>query len=358
MDEELSWREAKKRSDAIDNELKRESMSRKSTTNKGPKLLLLGSGDSGKTTVLKQLKIIHGDGFTDVERATYRKHIQENIVTNICRLVEALEIFDLALANPLNQIHSRTVEEFRNMNNRGHGIPASVILPIKSLWADAGIQQALRRSNELPEYQETVEFFLNDIDRCASESFVPTNDDILHARFRTTEVTETQFVISNLVYKIYDVGGQRSMRQFWAPYFEGAITAILFVVSIAGYDQVLVEDPSVNRMYDAIALFQSVCNNPLLKSVNIILFLNKVDLLQKKIQKSTIRRYFPDFDGDTSVKAAGAFFKAKFVSRNQSTTRKIYTHFTTGTDTAHMSVIISAVKDIVLRMALTSSGIL
>ncbi|KAI8836362.1 guanine nucleotide binding protein, alpha subunit, partial [Chytridium lagenaria] len=271
----------------------------------------------------------------------YRKHIQDNIILNTCRL-----------------IHAKTVGEFRNSKGNTHGIPASVLLAVKSLWADQSIQQVLRRSNELPEFQETSEFFMNDIDRCASESFVPTNDDILHARFRTTDVTETQFVISNLVYKIYDVGGQRSMRQFWAPYFEGAITAILFVVSISGYDQVLVEDPSVNRMYDAIALFQSICNNALLKSVNIILFLNKVDLLQKKIQKSPIRRYFPDFDGDTSVKAAGAFFKNKFVSRNQSTTRKIYTHFTTGTDTAHMSVIISAVKDIVLRMALTSSGIL
>ncbi|KAJ3105120.1 guanine nucleotide-binding protein subunit alpha [Phlyctochytrium bullatum] len=304
--DELSWREAKKRSDAIDAELKREALARKMTANKGPKLLLLGSGDSGKTTVLKQLKIIHGNGFTDVERAMYRKHIQDNIIINIVRLLGALEVFELTLSNPLNLAHAKAVQEYAAAKGVAQSIPSVVIVAVKSLWADPSIQQALKRSNELPEFQETAEFFINDIDR-------------------TTEVTETEFTISNLVYKIYDVGGQRSMRQFWAPYFEGAITAILFVVSIAGYDQVLAEDPSVNRMYDAIALFQSICNNPLLKSVNIILFLNKVDLLQKKIQKSPIRRYFPDFEG---------------------------------TDTAHMSVIISAVKDIVLRMALTSSGIL
>ena len=44
------------------------------------KLLLLGAGESGKSTIAKQMKIIHLRGFTDMERAGMREVIWSNIV--------------------------------------------------------------------------------------------------------------------------------------------------------------------------------------------------------------------------------------------------------------------------------------
>lgn len=54
--------------------------------------------------------------------------------------------------------------------------------------------------------------FFDAIDRISSGSYRPTDQDILRARVKTTGITETHFVIGELTYKLFDVGGQRSER--------------------------------------------------------------------------------------------------------------------------------------------------
>jgi guanine nucleotide-binding protein G(i) subunit alpha len=61
------------------------------------KLLLLGPGDSGKSTLVKQVKILHIDGFTELERLSYRPIIYSNIVFNIKALCAAANQFDYKL---------------------------------------------------------------------------------------------------------------------------------------------------------------------------------------------------------------------------------------------------------------------
>lgn len=50
-----------------------------------------------------------------------------------------------------------------------------------------------------------------------------------------------------LTYKIFDVGGQRSERKKWIHCFEN-VTALVFLVSLSEYDQMLYEDESVVRV--------------------------------------------------------------------------------------------------------------
>ncbi|KAJ3081875.1 guanine nucleotide-binding protein subunit alpha, partial [Quaeritorhiza haematococci] len=319
---------AKKISDQIDEQIRKDWATQLSI--RGPKILLLGSSDSGKTTVLKQMKILHGNGFSTDDRKDFKHKIMDNIVDSIRALVEALDTLQVPLGDPQNDFYARQVREAFPRGLDG-SLPSHIVTAIKVLWRDSGIRKY-----------------------------------ILRTRYRTTQITETRFNLDNLVYRIYDVGGQRSDRLFWAPYFEGEVHAILFIVSLAAYDQLLVEDTTVNRMLDALVLFESICNNPLLKNVNIILFLNKTDLFEKKLRTSSLQKYFPDYsleqyseqnETTSELKAAGRYFKRKFYSQNANQEKKIYTHFTTSTDTAHMKVIISAVRDIVTRLAFQASGI-
>ena len=57
------------------------------------------------------------------------------------------------------------------------------------------------------------------------------------------------------------------------------VTAILFLVAISEYDQMLYEDESINRMQEALVLFDSICNSRWFVRTSIILFLNKVSLV-------------------------------------------------------------------------------
>lgn len=52
-----------------------------------PKLLLLGSCDSGKSTLLKQLKILYGDGFTAEEKSQYKDRFRVTLLRACKRIL-------------------------------------------------------------------------------------------------------------------------------------------------------------------------------------------------------------------------------------------------------------------------------
>lgn len=82
---------------------------------------------------------------------------------------------------------------------------------------------------------------MTDIDHLFTNDFVPSDQDVLRSRLRTTGITETIFDLGALTYRMFDVGGQRSERKKWIHCFEN-VNCLLFLVAISGYDQCLVED--------------------------------------------------------------------------------------------------------------------
>jgi guanine nucleotide-binding protein G(i) subunit alpha len=144
---------------------------------------------------------------------------------------------------------------------------------------------------------------------------------------------------------MFDVGGQRSERKKWIHCFEN-VTTILFLVAISEYDQLLFEDETVNRMQEALTLFDSICNSRWFVKTSIILFLNKIDRFKEKLPVSPMKNYFPDYEGGADLN--------RFVSLNQHETKQIYTHFTCATDTMQIRFVMAAVngKFIALNMSL------
>jgi guanine nucleotide-binding protein subunit alpha len=113
----------------------------------------------------------------------------------------------------------------------------------------------------------------------AQPNYLPNDQDILRSRVKTTGITETMFSVGELTYRLFDVGGQRSERKKWIHCFEN-VTALVFLVALSEYDQMLYEDESVNRMQgekdsllrfrrdvlplfplEALTLFDSICNS-------------------------------------------------------------------------------------------------
>ena len=57
--------------------------------NEIPKLLLLGAGDSGKTTIFKQMRILYGEGYSEDKRATLRVAIINNLILGAQSIIHA-----------------------------------------------------------------------------------------------------------------------------------------------------------------------------------------------------------------------------------------------------------------------------
>jgi guanine nucleotide-binding protein G(o) subunit alpha len=175
---------------------------------------------------------------------------------------------------------------------------------MKKLWNDNGVQQCFNRSNEY-QLNDSAKYFLDKLDEIGSPQYLPSTQDILRTRVKTTGIVEINFTFKDLNFRVFDVGGQRSERKKWIHCFED-VTAIIFIVALSEYDQVkfrknffqknkilffevLVEDETTNRMHESLRLFDSICNNKWFVNTSIILFLNKKDLFAEKITRSSLR---------------------------------------------------------------------
>ncbi|PRD23917.1 UNVERIFIED_CONTAM: Guanine nucleotide-binding protein G(s) subunit alpha isoform [Trichonephila clavipes] len=116
---------------------------------------------------------------------------------------------------------------------------------------------------------------------------------------------------------MFDVGGQRGERRKWIQVFDG-ITAILFLVASSGFDLQLREDPQVNRLQESLTLFQDVWKSRFLKESGFILFLNKQDQLQDKIERGIrLEENFPEYlDYTTDADVTNEYEKARCFIRD------------------------------------------
>ena len=64
----------------------------------------LGTGESGKSTFIKQMRIIHGSGYSDEERRSLIKLVYQNIYLAMYTLIRAMETLKIPYENPVNRV--------------------------------------------------------------------------------------------------------------------------------------------------------------------------------------------------------------------------------------------------------------
>jgi GTPase SAR1 family protein len=334
------------KSRAIDKEL----LQAKKKATKEVKLLLLGAGASGKSTVAKQMHILYLNGFGENELAEYKAQIATNMVNNMRNLLLGAQKLGIPISNSLKQ-ESQTVLAFEE-DDEEIDWTSELYDAIRTLWADQGIAAAFQRSNEF-QLSDSTRYFFDNLERYKDlKNYHVTDEDILHVRKRTTGIAETKFSHNGLNFTMVDVGGQRNERKKWIHCFED-VTAIIFVAALSEYDQVLEEDNTTNRMVESLKLFEDTINNDWFNRKPIILFLNKVDIFEQKlVAGSSLGDYFSDFKGGSDVSKAKKWVHEQYDTRNHAPNRQVYIHLTTATDTSNIQMVFDACKDIWLSEAL------
>jgi len=344
----------------------------KSTDRKVIKLLLLGSGECGKSTIMKQMKILHTEGFSDEERNHFRDLIHENVLQSIQTVCQAM--IDLNGTQYESDGNSKLAKKILDHPESYKSTPEDAE-SYAAVWADKGIQDVVRRSREY-HLIDSAPYFMKECSRVVEAAFVPNNQDILRCRLATTGVHFTKFTTGKdkQTFRMYDVGGQRGERKKWIHCFEN-VTAILYVASLIEYDQVLAEDRSRNRLEESLALFDGVISLPWFKNASIILFLNKKDLFEEKIPNVYISEYFPCYLGDNALlpkdqnpnvdgdaEQGMKFIQKLYTQKAQGDGKKecernVYVHFTEATNSENVAIIWKSAKHIILEKNLLRLGL-
>ncbi|GAA5880081.1 hypothetical protein JCM8547_003545 [Rhodosporidiobolus lusitaniae] len=351
-----------KQSQMIDEELKRARREQAAVT----KALLLGAGESGKSTIVKQMRLIYAKPYSEEERLAYREIVFANTVQSAQAVLAGYPLVSLPLppslapiAALLNSVEADSVSD----PSLGGGMRPQIAEALRAFWAEETTKKVVEMSARF-QLNDSASYFFDSLPRLSSSSYIPTTADVLRTRVVSTGIVEETFEIKALGRKllVVDVGGQRSERKKWIHCFEN-VQVMLFVVAISEYPQKLYEDNTVNRLDEAAQLWESIAGSRWFRSTTMVLFLNKLDLFTQKITSGhyPLASYMPDYTGPPSdVEASKRFMKAKFteLSSKSNPGRALYSHFTQATDTESTKVVLSAVMNSVLTARLDNVGLL
>lgn len=319
------------------------------------KLLLLGAGDSGKTTLRKQARNLFGSGFSTEMKMQFAPVILSLLTEGFETVVAAMhDQLKLEFVNPETTDAVAIILQHKG----GALLNENVVQAMKKVQADPSFAQTLARRNEY-QLQDCWMSFADQartFPAWGGPGWVPSVDDCVACRVRTTGIQEEDFALDNIPFKIFDVGGQRAERRKWIHCFDN-VTALIFMAAISEYDQVLFEDRKKNRLEEALDLFEEVINMRVFEQLDIILFLNKTDLFEKKFIVQGIPLDPVKFPGAPvgDVNAAYTFIEQLFLSRNTKK-KKIHVHMTAATDSDNIKKVFDACKNIILQASMTDSG--
>lgn len=365
-----SMSEEDQKAAARDKQLNADMKKAKAEEDQKIKLLLLGAGESGKTTVFKQMKILYGsnEGITAEEGMLFTPVVYQNVIVSIKILLQeakngnfgedsgkVVPIVATAEADEVSQCADEAI------------IDPVLGKKIKTLWEDPGVQSIWELRHHF-QIVESVKSYFKKLDTIMAADYVASQEDQLLSRVRTSGIVEEAYKIDGVEFQMYDVGGQRNERKKWIHCFEN-VTSVIFVAAISEYNQTLYEDSQQNRMDEALELFEEIANSKWFVQSSMILFLNKRDLLEEKIWKFPIKGClgkYQDFPIDGApteanhqeyYETAKKYWEDAFRAKNTTNPDKeIYAHCTCATDTGNVKVVFNSCKDVILKGNLQASG--
>jgi len=324
------------------------------------KLLILGTGDSGKTTWRKQMMNIHGKTFAT---SSVRKEIAPVIIGNIIQGCQAILKATKDLGLNIKDSDALSAAETVAGVSETTSLTPELAQAINTLMKDPMFNQTYQRRSEY-QLQDCWKGFADSLagyPNWGGPNWIPSVDECVRARVRTSGIIEEDFMYKGVKFRMYDAGGQRAERRKWIHCFD-AVTAVIFVAASSEYDQNLFEDAKVNRLVEAINLFGDTCNSKWFINTPIILFLNKKDLF---IEKFKVRRvplnisgHFPTAPEDQDdVEGALRWVKDQFLDARRSREKEIFVHHTTATDPQNVETVFVDCSAIILQQNLNASGL-
>lgn len=348
------------------------------------KILLLGSGESGKSTIVKQMKILHQEGYSDEELYEYKPFVYKNILDCIKNVINAIIDLEpeLIRKDPSTEaIDGKDDEEGSNeaiaiTNNKpvldydtlmkvldyeinidsDEPFDTDVAHKILEIYSKPEVKSFIKHQQGKFYLIDSTHYFMTELSRITDVNYKPSVDDILRTRKKTSGIFDFKFKMGGLNIHMYDVGGQRSERKKWIHCFDN-VTLIIFCVALSEYDQVLLEDNNQNRLEESLTLFDSVVNSRWFARTSIVLFLNKIDVFADKLPYSPLENQFPDYTGGDNIQKAAKYIVWRFTQVNRSGLN-IYPHVTQATDTSNIQLVFGAVKETILENSLKDTGLL
>ena len=338
------------------------------------KILLIGTAGSGKTTLMKQMKILYGSGYSTEEKQTYTQHVYMNILETMKVLCGAMLSLGVEYGDPVCERHAETILQSDHSDLERFMELYSAAM--RKLWTDPGIQNIWSRRSEFC-VSHSASYFLSEIDRLCAPNFLPSESDILQVDIPTEGVEEMQFSVDNYTkVRMVDIGAsllrggiEKWIHQFhdYHPFFFTGINDCV--------PSVLNSEPSEETSHDELPVHsstfewfhQAVFASALDESTSLyrkivtywfphetmVLLLNKRDLLDDRLDIGACLPEFPGVtEGEDEAAMMREFMRELFVPTRRDSIDNIYYYHLSATETECVRLVFRAVMDLFNRLNL------
>mmetsp|Transcript_39401 Transcript_39401/g.64459 ORF Transcript_39401/g.64459 Transcript_39401/m.64459 type:complete len:434 (-) Transcript_39401:191-1492(-) len=297
------------------------------------KLLLLGAGSSGKSTLFRQIQHIHTNeqkkdshALSSTQQENLRSLIRYNCISQMVTLLQKSVMLsdppynlqqcalDAKQSDDENVDTEQTQKAITllldfakkvNQEYEPHNLQSweQLTQAMKYLWRLKAVKATFDH-RQFFSLLENMDYFWDKLDDVMQETehaqYLPTLQDTFNARTTTSGILENEYIIQGIPFYIFDVGGQRNERRKWIKLFD-LVHAVIFVAALNHYSCVLFEDETCNAMKESIQLFRDLINSKYFNKqyTRFILFLNKKDLFEQRLRddKIPLTFCFEEYDG-------------------------------------------------------------
>jgi len=270
------------------------------------KILILGSAESGKNTIMKQLRLCYQQDFTNEEKLAYKPRIYQQVIKFIKDIIGTAVGINLEFNTDM-----QIIEKLLSLSASPEAWNQQIGEMIEKAWNDPSINTTALAAYKLENSNIATKYYLENIKRLQSVDYIPTNDDILYSRDVKFGTDEFFFQVGNFTLSAIDVGDQCNERRKWIHFFEN-VDAIFFCASINNYDS---KDDKLG-VKETINQFESICCTRWFDRTCKILFLSKIDIFKEKISKIDFNVCFPEYTGGLNYENALNFISDKFREKN------------------------------------------
>ncbi|KAL4995373.1 G-protein alpha subunit-domain-containing protein [Aspergillus recurvatus] len=268
-----------------------------------PRVLFLDSSKSGKSSALNAIILLAGP-LTDAHIFHSKSSILITANNQLCRLLEtgdqlssnepdtaqkwaSLRAVSASVAERLNTVHTYPSEQQQE-------ILVGISQDMRRMHAHIQEHHLLDKTSSSDE-DDGLEYFVNAIDRITDSGYKPSFEDTMWCYTKSTGGIITRYFNRASQVLFCDIGGSRSERKKW-PYFARGASKIFYFVDTGSYSQQLAEENAANRLEEERDLFTNVCLSEHFRHSEIVLFLHKLDKLERKLKG--IPFTFAGFTGD------------------------------------------------------------
>jgi len=280
-----------------------------SFTEHDTKVLILGTGESGKSTLIRQMKRFFCGGFSPVELRDFLKIIRFSVVEDMKMVLNEIDKSGQRISREFDY----DIQIINDFIIGEDTLTPSLANSMKRIWDDPFFQLFFQDCGSLG-ISENFSSFMEKIVQIAEPEYQLTDRDVLSARIRTTGHNCLKFTVENIKTLLVDVGGQMSERKNW--YSLHGINVLIYVVSLSDFDQVMFEDANKSRTLDSIDVFKQIISLEAFFKHPLLLVFNKIDLFEKKFisEQQKFLQAYPDYKGDlNSISEALEHVKSVYI---------------------------------------------